>query len=351
MTGNLFSINRRTALKAAGVTLFAPFINRTANAAGELVVCSFGGNFQAAQRKVFFAPFSKETGINVVETSAPDIARLQAMHDAKDMQWDIMCGSGRWYPTLVKKNLLERIDQRRFHLTDIDKQAVQSHAISYIVTTQALCYSPTKVPGGVAPKGWADFWNVERYPGARTLSADVTFKLEFALLADGVAPKDLYPVDIDRAFAKLSKIRPHIKLFTTFADQPAQLVSRGEVVFGEAPSNTIRQAQSQGFDVDLTWDQAGYQYSYMFITNGAKHRDEAYAFVDFCGRADRQAEFSTLTGYGPTNRKAIDLIPEDVRKSICNYPANIEKQWALDGTWIADNFDALTSRYQRFMLG
>ena len=63
--------------------------------------------------------------------------------------------------------------------------------------------------------GWADFWDVAKYPGKRGLRRSAETNLEFALLADGVAPGDVYKTlrtseGVDRAFRKLDQLKPYI---------------------------------------------------------------------------------------------------------------------------------------------
>ncbi len=65
-----------------------------------------------------------------------------------------------------------------------------------------------------APANLADFFDTQKFPGRRALSrASAKFNLEMALLADGVAPGDVYktletPQGLDRAFAKLKTLNP-----------------------------------------------------------------------------------------------------------------------------------------------
>ena len=64
------------------------------------------------------------------------------------------------------------------------------------------------------PSSWADFWDVKKFPGNRSLClSDSPRTLIFALLADGVPRDQLYPLDIDRAFKKLDQIKPHVKVW------------------------------------------------------------------------------------------------------------------------------------------
>src|SRR5205823_2462578 len=78
--------------------------------------------------------------------------------------------------------------------------------------------------GGTQPKSWADWWDVKKFPGARSMRDHPVDNLEFALIADGVAMDKLYPLDVDRAFKKLDQIKPHVNVWWSTGQQPAQLL-------------------------------------------------------------------------------------------------------------------------------
>ena len=54
----------------------------------EVVVCSWGGAYTDAQRKAFFDPFERQTGIRVRTVGVPDLAKIRAVepdHVAGDL--------------------------------------------------------------------------------------------------------------------------------------------------------------------------------------------------------------------------------------------------------------------------
>src|SRR5690606_23035977 len=79
------------------------------------------------------------------------------------------------------------------------------------------------------PQGWQDFFDTEKFPGKRGIMdyADQG-ALEIALIADGVDPKDVYPIDYERAFKKLNQIRKDTVFLTTGAEQQESL-ERGSI--------------------------------------------------------------------------------------------------------------------------
>jgi len=231
-------ISRRKAIGLAGAAaagaVAAPYISRRGLAATkELVFCSWGGSYQKILRKAILDPFEQETGIKVTDTSAPIVAQVKAQVDSKNVEWDVIEGGTRWYPVLLKQNLIQPLGLTEGDTKGILPGAVLSHGAAPLMVSFVLAYNTDHFKDS-HPSGWADFWDVEKFPGPRSLGADVTYNLEFALLADGVPADKLYPIDTDRAFAKLQKIREQIKVWWKQGDQPTQLLSTGEVVMSSA---------------------------------------------------------------------------------------------------------------------
>jgi putative spermidine/putrescine transport system substrate-binding protein len=347
-------ISRRQFNKLIGAGLvgatLGPLVPNPGEAASkEIVVCSWGGAYQKALRKAFFDPFEKEMGIKVTDTSSPQVAKVKAQVDAKNVEWDIIdCGT-RWYNVLVEQKLVEPLNLGKINTADLIPEAVLSHGIATTMSTMVLAFNKEKFPDK-RPSSWADFWDVKKFPGPRAYLADVTFSLEFALLADGVTPDKLYPIDVDRAFRKLNELKPHIKVFWSQGDQPVQLVSQGEVFMSPAWNGRVTLANEKGLPIDMSWNQGASNLSYFYIVKGAPHPEESLNFIDFCSRAKPQAEMAMEIPYGPSNRKALDLIPLQQRKLLPTYPDNMKSLWMLNGEWLGKNYDRINDLWQKFMI-
>jgi spermidine/putrescine-binding protein len=74
-----------------------------------------------------------------------------------------------------------------------------------------------------APTKLSDFFDLEQFPGTRVLSPEFgNGIMEYALMADGIEPDLLYPLDIERALAKLDtiKLRSSLRYLMTFCSRP-----------------------------------------------------------------------------------------------------------------------------------
>eukprot|EP01034_Spumella_vulgaris_P009574 gene9574-12141_t len=78
-------------------------------------------------------------------------------------------------------------------------------------------------------------FDTAKYPGKRALQKSPFVNLEWALMADGVAPEDVYKVlgteeGVTRAFKKLDTIKKDVVWWESGAQGP-QLLADGQVVF------------------------------------------------------------------------------------------------------------------------
>ena len=112
-----------------------------------------------------------------------------------------------------------------------------------------------------APGGWAAFYDGAGFPGQRAMPADlVVGVLESALLGDGVPPASLYPLDAERAFARLNRLRPQMVFWRD--GRHARALMNAGVAAGLLFSHTLAgwpaagrfaAADAPGFALRLLW--------------------------------------------------------------------------------------------------
>src|SRR5215468_5551702 len=223
-------ITRRNMLAAGGGALIAaPFVQTSAQAQGKIVyVNSYGGVWETSWRKAFFDPFTAQTGIQIKTVPGVSFAKLKAQVQTGNYQWDVVNLGDVEYGQAVLENLLEKVDKAAAKTDQLPPSIVREYAITSYSLGTNIVYRKDKFPNG-GPQSWADFWNVTKFPGARCLYDRSFTCLAFAALADGVPADKLYPMDIDRAFRKLTELKPHIKVWWREGSQSQQLNRDGEV--------------------------------------------------------------------------------------------------------------------------
>ncbi len=315
----------------------------------DVTVISFGGASQAGQAKAFYEPFTAESGIKVIPGEYNgEMAKIAAMVQAKNVTWDVVEVES---PELVRgceEGLFEKLDYGRIgNKEDFVPEAVKACGIGTFVWSTALAYNADKLKE--APKSWADFWNVEKFPGKRGLRKGAKYTLEFALLADGVAPADIYtvlatPEGVNRAFAKLDQIKPHLVWWEAGA-QPPQLLASGDLVMSSAYNGRIAGARKEGRNLEVVWNGSIYDFDYWTIPKGSPNMEAAYKYIEFASRPAPQARFSVEVPYGPTHKAAVGTMDPKVAATLPTAPANLEGAFATNTEFWVEYGEDLEQRF------
>ena len=198
--------------------------------AAQLTIVNFGGANGNAQKKAFYEPFDKATGTKIVPVEYNgEQAKIKAMVDTKNVSWDVVEVESPDVARGCDEGLFERLDWSKIGpKSDFVPAAVTDCGVGIFVWSTVLGYDGAKLK--TAPTSWADFWDVKKFPGKRGMRKGARYNLEFALMADGVAPADVYKVlatkdGADRAFKKLTELKPNIQWWEAGAQPPQFLVA------------------------------------------------------------------------------------------------------------------------------
>ncbi len=345
------SMNRRTVLMGAGAVLATPAILRPAFGETTLTVADPGGPFGPAFRKAFYDPFQKETGITIVNVAreAEPTAQFKSIVETGAYIWDVCTLTLSARKILEKGDLLEPTGIKEADAPGMMAEALFPNFVGTDVYSTIFAYRTDKM-GDKAPKSWTDFWDVEGFPGRRALRKNPIDTLEQALLADGVPLEELYPLDVDRAFASLDKIKPHIAVWWTGGAQSTQLLQSGEVDMISGWNARLQAAIDGGTPAELVWNQGLYSIEGWGIPKGNPKADAAREFVRFCTKPEQQALYTSELAYGPTNRKAYDSIPAERAKVLPTAPANISQMRIASEDWWSANRADMTERFNAWLL-
>lgn len=320
---------------------------------GEVVVASWGGTFQAAQRQAYFQPFQELSGIKVIEAEGPSIAQVQAMVDTGNIEWDVVeVGRGDVINLERKGDYWEPIDYSLFDVEHIPEERRYKFSVDMLPYAQINGYRTDVFPEG--PTDWADFWNTEKFPGPRTMisgSGGLNPYLEAALMADGVAMTDLYPIDIDRAYNSLDKVRDSVVRWWDAGAIPAQMLSDKEAVMAVIWNGRMQALLDEGVPVKPVWNQGGLYTDVWAIPRGAPNAANAQKFAAFITMALPQARLSKLIPYGSVNTDSAQYMTEAEMENFISGPAISSQMFTVDPQWWADNLDAVLERWNEWILG
>jgi len=324
-----YALNRRKVLTGSAGGLAALLASsiplQRAVAKETLTVADPGGAWTPASGAAFVQPFAKEADVTVnhIARAHYPTVEIKANVETKSYTWDAVIATDADVTELAPQNLLEPLDWSGEDMSQIMPEAKRPGWMGQDVYATIIAYRTDKY-GQNGPKDWADFWNVQKFPGRRAMHKHPIDMLEAALLADGVAMKDIYPIDMDRAFKKLDQIKPHVAVWWTGGAQTTQMLQSGEVDLIPTWNARAQVVIEGGGPVAISWNQGLYALEGWVVPKGNPKADLARRFVKYCANAKRQAEFVSRLAYGPTNPKAYDHIPPERAKFLPTAPDNLK---------------------------
>jgi putative spermidine/putrescine transport system substrate-binding protein len=297
---------------------------------------SWGGTLQQAQTEAFARPAEAKLGIKVLnETHGGSYANVKAQVAAGNVTYDLVGMGAAECARAVREGNLEKIDFALVpNIKDIPRDLVTEYCVPLFSYSNVIAWN-TKKYGQNGPKTWAEFWDVKKFPGTRSLRGYPRQTFEAALLADGVKRETLYPIDVDRAYRKLEEIKPHVVAWWASGAQSTQLLANGEADAILIWNGRVAAAVREGASATYTYSDGVFELETMFIPRGAKNKENAMRLMNELLDPVNQANFSNLIDYGPTNPKAFDtgILSPERAKSLPSYPENLKEQVLLQADW------------------
>lgn len=363
-------MNRRRVLQAGSSAILVGAMNSTVGGAlaantDELRVVVYGGDAGKAYIEAFVKPFEAETGIKVTPiTDQITFAQLELMVNSKTVTVDvapITQGS-----TIIgsEKGLLEPIDYSKFKKEELDgilEFVKHPFGVGQLIFSYVMVYNTDKYPADKPrPSTWAEFWDVKKFPGVRSVVSGrggSEGPWEEALLADGVAPDKIYPMDIDRIFASLDKIKPHVRKWWTVGSEIQQIMTDKAADLMQSYSGRTGVVISRGAPMEMNRKQSKLQWDCWVIPKGSPNAEKAQKFIEFATRGERQAALARLWPEGPTNRNAFKLLPEELARKLPSHPDYLTTGVVMNGHWYSQkgadgktNSDRLRERWNEWIL-
>lgn len=338
------SRRRALALGAAAVTLASPYVARAQ--AKSIVLSGWGGRTAEDWARAYAKPFEAATGIKVeIDTSGPSAGKIRAMVESGKVTWDVCDATAAASIELGEAGLLEEIDYSVVPKTMTLPQFAYRWGIGSYGYSSVIAYNTERFKNN-APKSWADFWNVKDFPGRRLLRGDVPAMIEAALMADGVEPGKVYPLDVKRGLDKIRQIKTNC-LFWKTSSEAAQLLRTQEVVMANMWNTTIAPLQRDtNGRFAFSWNQGILQPAAWVIPKGnPAGRQTALQLIKFM-QGPEHAVAASISGFsGPLNPEAAAAVPNEVRAMIPTVAENVAKQISMDVEWYARNYTKILPQY------
>ncbi len=352
----IFSLARgrgaASALTASAVFGITFLTAQAVAAQQEVTIASWGGSYQEAQSKALFLPAAEALGITVREETYKGIGQVRTKVRAGAVPWDIIStGSGGGARGCVEEILLP-LD---FDIIDVSNFVADTYlpcCVGSDVFATVMAWN-TETYGDNGPQSWADFWDVEKFPGTRSIRGKMAGMLEPALMADGVAGNEVYAVldseaGIQRALDKIRELKPHVEVWWGSGAQHAQLMKDGEVDMTTGWNGRFDVAIADGAKTAYTYAQGLQDYDCFGIPAGAPNPQLAMQLIGEMSKAEVQVNLPKYITYGPTNAGVYDLgqIADAVARKLPTHPDNARLLLPVSQQWYAKWEKIASEMYQ-----
>lgn len=310
-----------------------------------LYVNTWGGVWEKGARRHIFDPFTRDTGIEIRTVSPVSFAKLASQVQTGAYEFDVTTLGAGEILRANKADLIDPIEHSRIETDRLWKGAVFMNGVTFDCFSTVIAYRTDKYPHG-GPRNWQEFWDVERFPGNRSLQRYAARVLPIALLGDGVPVEKLYPLDLDRAFRSLDRIKPHIRVWWTAGNQSQEILRDGEVDLIGIWQGRVFELIDAGARVAMTWNQAEIDKGYWVVARGTPRAEIAWRFIESCCRPERQAGFAKEALSSPTNPDAFKYIDAAAARHMPTAPANYPLTFEQDIQNFGGDLEAATQRFE-----
>ncbi|MCB1719329.1 MAG: extracellular solute-binding protein, partial [Candidatus Competibacteraceae bacterium] len=293
----------------------------------------------------YLDPFMEKTGIKVIRENPSGLGKLRAMVEAGNITAVLLeLGS----PELEQAKALDLVEPLDWDLIDplpIFDEARDDYGFGYQYYSTIIAWRSDAKP----LTGLADLWNVDEFPGKRALPDYPAFLLPLALVADGVAPDDLYPLDLDRAFAALERIKDDVAVWWQAGAQPPQLLQDNEVQYAIAWSGRV--AGQEG--ISYTFQDGQLDMAFFAVPKGLdpELKKAAMGILHEMSIPENQAVAANVVSYTGNSPDLEALLPADRLQEYPTTSANKSVQFLSNAKWWFENADEVETRWQEFKLG
>ncbi|RUZ75995.1 extracellular solute-binding protein [Mesorhizobium sp. M7A.F.Ca.US.006.01.1.1] len=340
-------MQRRTfnQMLAATAALGAAGIMSSARAEVKELRLSEGGGLNGDAIDAGYAkPFTEKTGIKIIRENPNTFGKLRALVESGSTTTQMFELGSASLEQAKALGLVAKLDWEKIAPLPIFPEAKDDYGVGYQYYATLMCWRT----GVKAPKNWQDFFNVQDFPGKRTMPDDPVYSVPIALLAAGVPIGKLYPLDVDLAFKKLDEIKKDVAVWWKAGAQPPQLLRDNEVQYGVSYSGRV--VGQEG--IEYTYNEANLNIGFITIVKGtsAEDTDAAYKFLHGLTEPKNQLVAASIVPYSGNSPDFEKLLPKEKISAFPTTADNKKVQFFNDADWWLKNAEMAQSRWQEFAL-
>ena len=328
----------------------------------DLTIVSWGGSYTRSQMLAYVKPYRRRIGEWVsMETYNGGLDEIREQVETENVVWDVVDFELSDLIRGCREGLLEKIDHGTLAAGSDGTPAAQDFipgaltdcGVGQMVWATVVAYDGGKFRGD-RPAGLADFFDVKKFPGKRGLRRDPRVAMEWALMADGVAPAEVYATleteeGQARAFGVLDRIRTQIVWWQS-GSEPVRLLDSGAVAMTSVWNGRMyRPMVEEGKDYAIVWDGQIWDIDSWGIPKGADNLARAMDFIRFATSSEPLAEQTKHITYGPARVSAMALVDDGTKAMLPTAEANMANALQMDAAWWATHLAELSARMEQWL--
>ena len=328
----------------------------------DLTVVSWGGSYTRSQMLAYIKPFRQHNGEWVVmETYNGGLKEIREQVETENVVWDVVDFELSDLIRGCREGLLEKIDHSTLSAGDDGTPAAQDFipgaftdcGVGQSVWATVIAYDNQSV-GDNRPSQLADFFDVVKFPGKRGLRRDPRVIMEWALMADGIAPDQVYATleteeGQARAFAMLDRIRTSIVWWAT-GSEPVELLGSDAVVMTSVWNGRMyRPIVEDGKEYTILWDGQIWDIDSWGIPKGTYNLSKALDFIRFATTSQQLAEQTKYISYGPARKSSMVLVGDKVKTMLPTAPENMANALQTNAEWWASHQVELSAKFEQWL--
>ncbi|HEY8276039.1 MAG TPA: ABC transporter substrate-binding protein [Methyloceanibacter sp.] len=328
-----------------------------------LTIATWSGAYGQSQQQAYFQPFTEETGTEItIATYDGSFDAIKVKLGEDPAPYDVVDLSSGSLDRLCRDGMLEAVDAASLGPSegnvadDFLAGGLSSCGVASMAWAMVLIVDRQAFPKTV-PTKIADLLDLKNFPGKRALPNGPRYTLELALLADGVAPDQVYaelatPVGTDRAFAALDKIKAETVWWNKPTEPIALLASKKAAIAAGYSGRIFHALAGSGDRMDLLWDGQIYDTDVWAVPKTAPNKDAAKRFISFAAAPERLAAQARLIAYGPMRKSAIPLVGKhpdigvEMMRFLPTAPENFKNALKFDEAWWNEHGGELIKRFE-----
>jgi spermidine/putrescine-binding protein len=270
--------------------------------------------------------FERRSGVKVdIDTYSSNEALLAKLQSGV-ADYDLVVPSDYMLKIVVPQHLLLPLDRRRLpHFGNLDARFLDRsfdpgnhHSVPYLWGTTGIGYDRKKI--GTSVDSWQALFD-PRFGGRILMLDDMREAFGAALRLDGRSINERDPAALRRAADRLAAQKALVRTYNS--SEFASLLAAGDVDLAQGYNGELAKTVAQDparFAYVVPKEGGTLWIDSLAIPAGARHADDAYAFLDFLLEPAVAARIVGGVRYASANRAALPLVDPAIRNDPAVYP-------------------------------